>query len=52
MYLKRTPIWILYWVVAKNIPSGYFFQNANGQVLLKIQTSICLEHSPMDALVG
>ena len=44
VYLKRTPTWTFYWEVAKKIPGGYFFQKANGQVLLEIQTSICLEH--------
>ena len=35
---------MIYWEVAKNIPRGYFFRNANGRVLPKIQTSICPEH--------
>ena len=41
---------MFYWKAAKNIPSDYFFQNANRQLLLKIPTSICLEHQwmPLD----
>ena len=57
MYLKRTPTWMFYWdwdFNAKNIPTGFFFQNSNGEVLLKIQTSICLEHKwmPLNGWVG
>ena len=44
VHLKRTPTWMFYWETAKNILSVYFFRNANGRVLPKIQTSICLEH--------
>ena len=45
---------MFYWEVAKNILSGYFFRNANGRVLRKIQTSICLEHQwmPFNGWVG
>ena len=54
VYLKRTPTWMFYWEVTKNILSGYFYWNANGWVLLKIQTSICLEHqwTPLNWWVG
>ena len=54
VYLKRTPTWMFYWEVAKNILSGYFFRNANGRALPKIQTSICLDNQcmPLNGWVG
>ena len=46
VYLRRNSTWIFYWEVPKNF-AGFFFQNANERVLLKIQTSFCLEHQWM-----
>ena len=45
---------MFYWKVTKNILSGYFFQNANGWVVPKIQISIFLEHqwTPWNGWVG